>query len=234
MIKKYNQFINDKSNEGLRSTLATAGLVGSLLTSPSINADTNNKLSKSVEMNSDTELNKQKSLRSLGEISNIRKSEKVKDTKLASILSEIESNVNSGDSAKFVEIYNKLSSHIEDKYGYKIKNDKVEDKFVEAGVAGIVGNMTFFEIMGWLGSICLAICGLPQAWQSYKDKNSDGISWGFILLWAFGEVFALAYVYDKLDLPLVLNYSTNILILGVILYFKIKPKNNYQEDVKEI
>jgi hypothetical protein len=32
------------------------------------------------------------------------------------------------------------------------------------------------------------------------------------------------YVYDKLDLPLVMNYATNILILGVILYYKIYPK----------
>jgi uncharacterized protein with PQ loop repeat len=92
----------------------------------------------------------------------------------------------------------------------------------------MVKNMTIFEIMGWLGSICLAICGIPQAWQSYKDKHSDGISWGFVLLWAFGEVFALAYVYDKLDLPLLLNYATNILILGVILYYKVKPQNKLE------
>ena len=89
------------------------------------------------------------------------------------------------------------------------------------------------KILGWLGSICLAICGIPQAWQSIKDKHSHGISWGFVLLWAFGEIFALAYVYDKLDLPLLLNYATNILILGVILYFKINPKNTVDYD-KEV
>ena len=59
--------------------------------------------------------------------------------------------------------------------------------------------------------------------MSYRDKHSHGISWAFVLLWAFGEAFALAYVYDKLDLPLVTNYLTNILILGVILYYKINP-----------
>ena len=88
--------------------------------------------------------------------------------------------------------------------------------------------MSIFEILGWLGSICLAICGIPQAWQSFKDKHSHGISWGFVLLWAFGEVFALAYVYDKLDLPLLLNYATNILILAVILYYKVKPQNKLE------
>jgi uncharacterized protein with PQ loop repeat len=147
--------------------------------------------------------------------------------KLSIILDEIKSNINSKDSTKFIELYTKLTSHIESEYDYKIPEQKVEE-LTEAGIAGMVKNMTIFEIMGWLGSICLAICGIPQAWQSYKDKHSDGISWGFVLLWAFGEVFALAYVYDKLDLPLLLNYATNILILGVILYYKVKPQNKLE------
>ena len=58
------------------------------------------------------------------------------------------------------------------------------------------------EIIGWLGSIMLSICGLPQAIESYKKKNSDGISWAFILLWLFGEIFALIYVVYKKEYPL--------------------------------
>ena len=84
--------------------------------------------------------------------------------------------------------------------------------------------MGIVMILGWLGSICLAVSGIPQAWMSYKEKHAHGMSWAFLLLWAFGEIFALAYVYDKLDLPLLLNYSVNILILAVILFYKISPK----------
>lgn len=154
------------------------------------------------------------------------------DIELSKILDEISQNVESEDQEKFKELYNKLSSHIEGNYGYRIEPQKVEDKFSKSGMVDTKG-MTLFEIMGWLGSICLAICGIPQAWQSFKDKHSHGISWGFVLLWSFGELFALAYVYDKLDLPLLLNYATNILILAVILYYKINPKNTIEYD-KEV
>jgi uncharacterized protein with PQ loop repeat len=158
-------------------------------------------------------------------LSNYRKSlenDSTKDIELSNILLEIESNIN-GDSSKFVEVYNKLSSHIKDKYGYDIAKNNIEE-ISEFSITDSISKMSIFDIMGWLGSLCLAICGIPQAWQSYKDKNSNGISWGFVILWTTGELLALAYVYDRLDLPLVMNYATNILILGVILYFKINPK----------
>ena len=138
------------------------------------------------------------------------------DEVLNNILSEIRSNIKSTDSTKYIELFNKLSSHLSKEYGYEIKAREIP-KIDESS------DLTMIEIIGWLGSICLAICGLPQAWMSYRDKHSHGISWAFVLLWAFGEAFALAYVYDKLDLPLVTNYLTNILILGVILYYKINP-----------
>ena len=133
--------------------------------------------------------------------------------------------------AYYKELFDKLSRHVESKYGYKIEQKDLSE-LSEAGIAEQTKGMSLFEILGWLGSICLAICGIPQAWQSFKDKHSHGISWGFVLLWAFGEIFALAYVYDKLDLPLVLNYATNILILAVILYYKIKPQT--PKDDKEV
>lgn len=31
------------------------------------------------------------------------------------------------------------------------------------------------ELAGWLGSIMLAVCAAPQAWQSYKQKHADGV-----------------------------------------------------------
>jgi uncharacterized protein with PQ loop repeat len=78
--------------------------------------------------------------------------------------------------------------------------------------------------IGWLGSIMLALCGLPQAIESYKTKSSEGLTWGFILLWFIGELFTFAYVMPKMDFPLLLNYSANIIFLSVIIYYKINPK----------
>jgi uncharacterized protein with PQ loop repeat len=218
-LKTYENFINEEID--FRRGITAAGLVGALATSPAV-SQTTTPNSMSIQTEKDgVEVYKNQ----IEEISTIRK-EKSKDEKLSTILDEIKSNINSKDSTKFIELYTKLTSHIESEYGYKVPEQKVEDELTEAGIGSMVKNMTIFEIMGWLGSICLAICGIPQAWQSYKDKHSDGISWGFVLLWAFGEVFALAYVYDKLDLPLLLNYATNILILAVILYYKVKPQKD--------
>lgn len=215
-LKKY-----DDHNEGLKSGLAKAGIIGTLLAGGDLKSQQATPINLPVmqmQMEQDGVLVTKQQVQ---ELSQERKKEPVKDVELSNILSEIESNIN--DSTKYNEMFSKLTSHIEEKYGYKIEAKEVEQEFTEAGISGIAKNMSLIEIIGWLGSICLAICGIPQAWQSYKDKHSEGISWGFVLLWAFGELFALAYVYDKLDLPLLVNYATNILILGVILYYKIKP-----------
>lgn len=81
------------------------------------------------------------------------------------------------------------------------------------------------EIFGWLGSFLLAICAAPQAFYALKHKNSHGISWGFLLLWLFGEIFTLIYVLKLQDAPLLLNYTLNLVFLCVILYFKVFPKS---------
>lgn len=80
------------------------------------------------------------------------------------------------------------------------------------------------ELVGWVGSIAFALCGLPQAVQSYKDKHSDGITWGFISLWFIGELCTLVYVMPKGHWPLIFNYLGNILFAGTIIYFKMFPK----------
>lgn len=80
------------------------------------------------------------------------------------------------------------------------------------------------ETIGWLGSILLAFCGLPQAIESYKTKSSAGLTWGFISMWFFGEILTVIYIIPKWHWPLIFNYTANIIFLSVILYYKIKPK----------
>lgn len=85
------------------------------------------------------------------------------------------------------------------------------------------------ELAGIIGSVLLALCGLPQAYKSYIDKHSDGLSWGFILMWGIGEIFVLFYiVLTSLDWILILNYAANLVILLVIFYFKLFSKNTGQ------
>jgi uncharacterized protein with PQ loop repeat len=80
------------------------------------------------------------------------------------------------------------------------------------------------ENIGWIGSLLLALCGLPQAIESFKNKHSNGLTWGFILMWFIGEICTFVYIIPKMDFPLLVNYSANICFLIIIIYFKIYPK----------
>jgi uncharacterized protein with PQ loop repeat len=80
------------------------------------------------------------------------------------------------------------------------------------------------EVVGWIGSFCLSICGAPQAYSSLKNKHSEGISLSFILLWLVGEIFTLIYIIPKKDIPLIVNYSLNLLFIFLVLWYKLYPK----------
>lgn len=80
------------------------------------------------------------------------------------------------------------------------------------------------EYIGWIGSILLAFCGLPQAIESYKTKNSDGLTWGFLIMWGVGELFTIVYIIPKWHWPLIFNYTANIIFISIIVYYKLKPK----------
>jgi uncharacterized protein with PQ loop repeat len=84
------------------------------------------------------------------------------------------------------------------------------------------------DIIGWIGSILFAICGLPQAIQCVKDGHSRGLNWVFLICWLFGEIFTLAYVaYTTGDWVLLSNYLINLVFLATMLRYKIserKPK----------
>jgi len=78
------------------------------------------------------------------------------------------------------------------------------------------------ELIGWLGGIMLALCGIPLAWESFKQKHSNGISNMFLIMWLIGELMMFAYVLPKHDMPLLFNYSINIVCLAVVVRYKFK------------
>ena len=80
------------------------------------------------------------------------------------------------------------------------------------------------EIIGWTGSALFALCGLPQAVQSTREGHSHGLSWLFLLMWFWGEIFTLCYVWPKMDYPLLANYLTNLVFVVIILFYKIFPR----------
>jgi uncharacterized protein with PQ loop repeat len=80
------------------------------------------------------------------------------------------------------------------------------------------------ETIGWIGSILLAFCGLPQAIESYKTKSSEGLTWGFLFMWFMGEILTIIYILPQMVLPLLFNYTANVIFLSVIIYYKLFPK----------
>lgn len=82
------------------------------------------------------------------------------------------------------------------------------------------------EIIGWIGSVFLALCALPQAFHSYKTKSAEGVTWGLLALWFLGEIFTLIYVIPKAHIPLLFNYICNIVLLSIIIYYKIQDYKN--------
>jgi uncharacterized protein with PQ loop repeat len=79
-------------------------------------------------------------------------------------------------------------------------------------------------LVGWVGSILLGICGLPQALKCTKEGHACGLSWGFLFCWFFGELFTIFYVIPTKNYPLIFNYSFNIVLLIIMLKYKIKPR----------
>lgn len=82
------------------------------------------------------------------------------------------------------------------------------------------------EYIGWTGALLFAICGLPQAYQSWRDGHSRGLNWFFLLAWAGGEVLTVIYVWPKGDVPLLTNYFVNGIFLVIMLYYKIYPRKS--------
>jgi uncharacterized protein with PQ loop repeat len=82
------------------------------------------------------------------------------------------------------------------------------------------------EIIGWIGSALLALCGIPQALKAYKEKHANGVDWTFLAMWGIGEILTLVYVFPKWHLPLIFNYVFNIIAIGIIVYYKIGGSKN--------
>jgi uncharacterized protein with PQ loop repeat len=71
-----------------------------------------------------------------------------------------------------------------------------------------------------IGSILLAICGLPEAIISFKTKRCS-IGWGMLLCWLFGEILLSIFAIQTKQYVLLINYFTNLTILGIMIKYKI-------------
>lgn len=83
------------------------------------------------------------------------------------------------------------------------------------------GEARGMEVVGWIGAICLALCGIPLARKTIVDGHADGVDLSFLLLWTVGEILGLIYVLALGSWPLIANYVVNVLACIVILRYKV-------------
>lgn len=78
------------------------------------------------------------------------------------------------------------------------------------------------KFSGWLGATLLALCGLPELILTIQNNHCN-IGWGMLSCWLIGELLVLIHVSSNIkDKALLLNYTTNLLIVGIMMGYKIK------------
>ena len=70
-----------------------------------------------------------------------------------------------------------------------------------------------------IGSILLALCALPECFRTIKNKRCD-IGYGMLLSWLLGELCLVVFAIQTFQYILLINYFSNILFIGIMLYFK--------------
>lgn len=76
--------------------------------------------------------------------------------------------------------------------------------------------------LGWIGSILLATCSIPELIKALKERKCD-LSWTFLLMWYFGEVFVFIPVLLQIDSAFLLaNYALNVIVLSILILIKLK------------
>lgn len=86
----------------------------------------------------------------------------------------------------------------------------------------LLGSLGGLEFLGWISSLLLGVCAIPQGLKTLRTRTARDISWAFLSLWGGGEVVGIAYAYGLDSTPLLFNYVLNTIIIGYILYVKVQ------------
>ena len=84
--------------------------------------------------------------------------------------------------------------------------------------------MGLTTIIGLVGSLLLALCGLPEALSARKKGRCD-VGYGFLCMWLLGEILVLLYNHMlHQDMWLYINYLLNICFIVIMLRYKVFPR----------
>lgn len=89
----------------------------------------------------------------------------------------------------------------------------------------IPGDMaTWTWLASWCGTIILIIRGLPQAYKSWTDGHSNGLSQAMLWLWFLGSALLLPHLILQKEVLLMSVYIANILCILVMLKYFYFPR----------
>lgn len=75
--------------------------------------------------------------------------------------------------------------------------------------------------IGLIGSLFLTFCAVPELYRTVKEGTCH-IGWGFLSMWFLGEIFCFFYGFQLNEIPLIINYTFNLIVVSVMVFFKIK------------
>ncbi|MBQ8466704.1 MAG: PQ-loop repeat-containing protein [Prevotella sp.] len=91
----------------------------------------------------------------------------------------------------------------------------------------------FFEVCGWVASITMILGYLPQAIETIRTRNTDGIALPTFLMMAVGGMcFMLQGVLHKPDILWALFLTNLITTTCSVIVFSIKVYNDYFKNSK--
>jgi len=77
------------------------------------------------------------------------------------------------------------------------------------------------ENIGWIGSVLLAFCAVPEVYRTFKDSKCHA-GWGLLLTWYLGEILSIIFILStSAQSQLIFNYSLNIFLLSIMIYYKV-------------
>lgn len=92
-------------------------------------------------------------------------------------------------------------------------------------------NQTLFEVLGWMASITMILGYLPQAVETIRTRNTDGIALPTFLMMGIGSLcFMLQGILHKPDILWALFLTNLVTTTCSAIVFGIKVYNDYFKD----
>ena len=105
---------------------------------------------------------------------------------------------------------------------------------VAVSVVGLIlfsSQIGIVQTAGWIYSLAFALSALPQAIKSIEEGHSRGVADGTLLLWMIGEIAGLVYGFGIAELPIIFNCGLNTIFVGIIVWYRLKPKTEKETDM---